>query len=169
MLLLYLIANLKSNMSEFQTQNTEWRGRNAAEGREAHMENKEKAPDDQEKKAAARERAEVVSKEVKSTQKQMQNIMANMQQVVKTVQAIRAQLQLSSGGSIPSVQRDEKNIEILKKKLANLRGELGDLRVALIIELKKDIIKNTKNLPEAELELEAERQANLIFSELGLD
>ena len=155
-------------MSEFQNQSAEWRGRNVSEGREARMENKEKQPDEQEKKAAARERAEVVSKEVQSTQKQMQNIMANMQQVVKTVQAIRAQLQLSGSGAIPSVQRDEKNIEILKKKLANLRGELGDLRVALIIELKKDIADNNKNLSDSELDLEAEKQADLIFSELEL-
>ncbi|EKD43013.1 MAG: hypothetical protein ACD_72C00504G0002 [uncultured bacterium] len=156
-------------MSEFQNQNTEWRGRNAAEGREVQMENKEKQPDEQEKKAAARERAEVVSKEVRSAKKQMQNIMANMQQVVKTVQAIRAQLQLSDSGAIPSVQRDEKNIEILKKKLANLRGELGDLRVALIIELKKEIVEKDKNLSESEVDSEAEKLANLIFAELELD
>ncbi len=155
-------------MSEFQTQNTEWRKHNTAEGRELKMENKEKAPDDQEKKAAARERAEVVSKEVKSTQKQMQNIMANMQQVVKTVQVIRAQLQLSSDGSIPSVQRDEKNIEILKNKLANLRGELGDLRSALVVELKKELIKNNKNLVDQDAKSEAENQADQVLSELGL-
>lgn len=155
-------------MSEFEKSNSEWRGRNASEGRELRMENKEKAPDEQEKKAAARERAEVVSKEVQSTQKQMQNIMANMQQVVKTVQAIRAQLQLSDNSSIPSVQRDEKNIEILKKKLDNLRGELGDLRVALIIELKKEINKNNKNMDNQAVEMEAKKQADQIFLELGL-
>ena len=155
-------------MSEFEIQNNEWRRRNAAEGREAQVENKEKQPDEQEKKAAARERAEVVNKEVKSTKQQMQNIMANMQQVVKTVQAIRAQLQLSSSGAIPSVQRDEKNIEMLKKRLANLRGELGDLRVALIIELKKENAQNNKNMSEQELDLTAEKQADTILLELDL-
>ncbi len=155
-------------MSEFESQNNEWRRRNASESRETQVENKEKQPDEQEKKAAARERAEVVSKEVKSTKQQMQNIMANMQQVVKTVQAIRTQLQLSSNGAIPSVQRDEKNIEMLKKRLANLRGELGDLRVALIIELKKENTQNNKNMSEQELDLVAEKQADKILSELNL-
>ncbi|MFA6424252.1 MAG: hypothetical protein WCV83_02985 [Candidatus Magasanikbacteria bacterium] len=155
-------------MSEFESQNKEWRKHNTAEGREVQVENKEKQPDEQEKKAAAMERAEVVSKEVQNTQKQMQNIMANMQQVVKSVQAIRAQLQLSDGGSIPSVQRDEKNIEALKKKLANLRGELGDLKVALIIELKKEIADKNKNLTDQEIEVKAQKQSDRLFSELGL-
>ena len=156
-------------MSEFVSQNNEWRRRNASESVEAQAENKEKQPDEQEKMAAARERAEVVSKEVKSTKQQMQNIMANMQQVVKTVQAIRAQLQLSSNGAIPSVQRDEKNIEMLKKRLASLRGELGDLRAALIIELKKENAQNNKNMSEQELNLEAEKQADQILLELDLN
>ncbi len=155
-------------MSEFETQNNEWRRRNASESRELRMENKEKQPDEQEKKAAARERAEVVGKEMKSAQKQMQNIMANMQQVVKSVQVIRAQLQLSDDGAIPSVQRDQKNIEALKKKLANLRGELGDLRFALIIELKKDIQKNNAGLDDADIQKEAEFQADDLLKRLGL-
>jgi len=155
-------------MSEFEIQNNEWRKRNTAEGRKVQIENKEKGPNEQEKKAAARERAEVVSKEVRSTQKQMQNIMANMQQVIKTVQAIRAQLQLSDDGSIPSVQRDQKNIDILKKKLENLRGELGDLRLALIVELKKEITENNKDLDEHYAENEAQEQADRLLSELGL-
>jgi len=156
-------------MSEFQKTNTEWRGRNVAEGRELRMENKEKTPDEQEKKAAARERAEVVSKEIQNTQKQMQNIMANMQQVVKTVQAIRAQLQLSDNGSIPSAQRDQKIIDDLKKKLKNLRGELSDLEVALVIELKKEISEKNKQLSDLELENEAKNQAKQLLSQLVLD
>ncbi len=155
-------------MSEFQKSNTEWRGRNAAEGREMRMENKEKAPDEQEKKAAARERAEVVSKEVQNTQKQMQNIMANMAQVVKTVQAIRAQLQINNNGSIPSVQTDQKNVDALKKRLENLRGELGDLRLALIVEIEKEIVKNNKHITPQEVLVEAQKQADDFFSGLNL-
>lgn len=155
-------------MSEFEKQNTQWRKRNASEGRESGFEGKEKQPDEQEKKAAARERAEVVSKEIQNTQKQMSNIMANMQQVVKTVQAIRSQLQLSNGSAIPSVQRDEKQVEILKTKLENLYGELADLRLALVVELKKDIQKQNTNLSDLGIENEAQRQAEQLLKSLNL-
>ena len=56
----------------------------------------------------------------------------------------------------------------MKKKLDALRGELGDLRVALVVELKKEISKNDKYMEEEAVNLEAEKQAEQIFLELGL-
>jgi len=155
-------------MNEFENQNLVWQKRNTDENREASFENKESQMDEQEKKAAARERAEVVSKEIHNTKKQLQNIMVNMQQVVKSVQAIRLQLQLNSTSGIPSVQHDKKQMEELKKKLTNLYGELGDLRLALIVELKKELSDQDSSLSDKDAEDLAEKRADNLWRTLDL-
>lgn len=142
--------------------------RNSSEGRELNAERKENKENEAEKKMAAMERAEKVSYEVKSTKKQMQNIVANMQQVVKAVQAIRIQLGLGTGLSIPSVVQDEKRLDQLKSKLSKLIGQLSDLRIALIHEESEEIRKTHVDWDETKIQAEAERLAEEVIIKLGL-
>jgi|GEM_PF-969640 len=140
-----------------------------AELRDVGAETREKQLEAQEKKMAARERVEQVSKEVKSTQKQMQNILANMQQVIKAVQAIRAQLALNKDDSIPSVERDKKTVSDLQKRLAGLRGELSDLRQALLVEEIADIHEEGIVTDEKLVEIEAQRRVKEVMKALGVE
>ncbi len=150
-------------MNPFEQQAEQVRRRNAAESRELAMEAKEKQLEEAEKKMAAKERLEVTSKEIKSTKNQIQNIVANMQQVVKAVAAIRAQLGLSSSGAIPTVARDEKVLEALRKKLDTLYGEIHDLKGALLTEERKAVLEEMPDIKEAALEREAERRVAAIW------
>ena len=141
-----------------------------AEGRELGVENSKESREQEElKKMAARERAEKTSREVKHTQKQMQNIMANMQQVIKAVQAIRQQLDLTEPDeNIPSVARDQKNLQILQSKLADLTGQLADLRLALFQEELKEVEKDGGGWSEEEKQAEAKKRVEEILKKLGL-
>ncbi len=115
---------------------------NRSEGREIGVEaSKEKQAEELEKKLGARERAEQVTKEVRTTQQQAQRVMGSMQQVVKAVAAIRAQLQLSpqADSVIPSVEQDQKTLDLLKKKMFDLKSQLGDLKAVLTAEHRRDI------------------------------
>lgn len=110
------------------------------EAPEANAEKKENQAEEAEKKLAARERIEQTSKEIKNTKQQIQNIVANMTAVVKAVAAIRAQLQIAQNDDdIPSVARDKKVLDALRKKLDGLIGEIKDLRVALLAEEAKAV------------------------------
>jgi chromosome segregation ATPase len=139
-------------------------GRNRAESRDNGAESKEKSKDDAlEQAMGARERAEVVSTEVQTTQKQMQNITMNMQQVVKAVAALRAQLALSDAGAIPSVRHDQKVLEKLQKKMSDLKGQLGDLKRALVSEEQKKLMMQNSSLnPEEALEKAEATTATLL-------
>jgi len=143
---------------------------NAAEGREIGVESNKEGQENQElKKMGAMERAEKTSREVKSTQKQMQNIMANMQQVVKAVQSIRQQLDLTEPDeNIPSVARDQKNLQALQKKLANLTGQLGDLKQALLQEEYNDIKIEHSDWSEDQIKQESEKRVSNILEKMGL-
>lgn len=143
--------------------------RRGAESRDIGAENREKQVEEQEKKMAARERVEQVSKEVKNTKQQMQNILSNMQSVVKAVQAIRAQLAISGSSSIPSVELDKKTIEVLEKKLHNLRVELSDLKNALLAEEINSLRENGRFLEGEELEKEANERVTKMLFDLGLE
>ncbi len=154
-------------MNSFEQQEKEHR-RNYAEGRELNTEAKEKQVEEAEKKMAAKERLEATSKEIKSTKNQIQNIVANMQQVVKAVAAIRAQLQIAQNNDIPSVQRDQKTLAGLQKKLAGLFGEIKDLRVALVAEERKAVQAEAPDLPADGIKREAERRVAAILKQLDL-
>lgn len=145
------------------------RRRNYAEGVELAAESKEKGTEEAEKKMAARERVEVVSREVKTTKQQIQNIMGNMQAVVKAVAAIRAQLQLAQGGSIPSAEQDKRSLAALKKKLTSLYGELNDLRGALLAEQRKNIQEENPDWSAEEIEKAAKKQVEELWKQLGLE
>lgn len=138
--------------------------RNRTEGQEIGAESKEKSKDDAlEKAMGARERAEVVSQEVQNTQKQMQNITMNMQQVVKAVAALRAQLALADDGAIPSVGQDQKVLAKLQNKMVDLKNQLKDLRLALLIEEKKKISRENPLLSADDIEREAEKRVASIL------
>ncbi len=140
-------------------------GRNRTERQESTAETKEKSKDDAlEKAMGARERAEVVSQEVQNTQKQMQNITMNMQQVVKAVSALRAQLALADDGVIPSVGQDKQVLERLQKKMVDLKGQLGDLKKALIIEEQKKITAENPDMTELQITEEARKRAGSLLS-----
>ncbi|MBU0545706.1 hypothetical protein KKA13_00420 [Patescibacteria group bacterium] len=152
-------------------QESENRKRATAESRDIGVEARQEKEKEMEKKLGARERVEKVSYEVKSAKKQMQNIIVNMQQVVKAVHAIRVQLGLATGGSqtIPSVEKDKKTLEDLKKKLAKLNGQLSDLRVALVQEEIEEVRKEHSDWNEEQIQVEAEKLADAMIQELGLD
>lgn len=159
-------------MSEYEkmTESESYRARaNSREGRELSAEQKEKAVEQAEKKLAAKERAEVVSKEIKTTKNQIQHIVANMSQVIKAVAAIRAQLGVTTTGGIPSVDRDEKILEELKKKLAGLMGEIKDLKVALLAEEIKSVKEELPDWNDAAVFAEAEQRANRILEILDIN
>lgn len=143
---------------------------NVAEGREVSVESSKEGQENQElKKMGAMERVEKTSREVKSAQKQMQNIMANMQTVVKAVQAIRQQLELTEPDeNIPSVARDQKNLQALQKKLANLTGQLGDLKQVLLKEEYNEVKKEHSNWSEDQIKQESEKRVSVILEKLGL-
>ena len=143
---------------------------NAAEGREIGVESNKEGQENQElKKMGAMERVEKTSRELKSTQKQMQNIMANIQQVVKAVQSIRQQLDLTEPDeNIPSVARDQKNLQALQKKLVNLTGQLGDLKQALLQEEYSDVKKEHGDWSEDQIKHESEKRVSQILEKLGL-
>lgn len=141
---------------------------NRAESAEVAVESKEKQVEEAEKKLAAKERLEMTSREIKTTKNQIQNIVANMQQVVKAVAAIRAQLQLSQGGSIPSVQQDEKILQVLRSKLDALYGEIGDLKNALLAEEKKNVQEESPELAAEDVVREADRRVHEILEKLGV-
>lgn len=142
--------------------------RNHTEGAETSAETKEKQTEAAEKKMAARERIEQTSKEIKTTKNQIQNIVANMQQVIQAVQAIRAQLQLSSDGDIPSVQQDQKTLVGLRNKLDTLYGEIGDLKIALLVEERKSVQEDNGNWSAGEIQQEADRRVREILEKLGV-
>lgn len=145
-------------------------GRNRTEGAEIAAESKEKSKDDAlEKAMGARERAEVVSQEVQNTQKQMQNITMNMQQVVKAVSALRAQLALADDGAIPSVGHDKQVLDRLQKKMVDLKGQLGDLKKALIIEEQKKIGAENPDMEESQVVEAATKRAASLLSVLEKD
>jgi hypothetical protein len=156
-------------MNELESRQDNLYRKSGVESNEIGAENREKQVEAQEKKAAARERAEQVSKEVKNTQKQMQNILANMQAVVKAVQAIRAQLALNTDESIPSVERDQQVMANLRKKLVSLRGELSDLRQALLIEEVAALREEGGISDPRVLEIEAEKRVAATLAALGLE
>lgn len=156
-------------MNSLEKNNDAVRRKNYAEGAELSAESKEKGQEEAEKKMAARERVEVVSKEVKSTKQQIQNIMGNMQTVVKAVAAIRAQLQLAQNDNIPSVKQDQKTLEALKKKLAGLRGELKDLRGALLVEERKSAQEQNPDWSAEQIDATANKQVEGLWAELGLE
>lgn len=143
---------------------------NAAEGREMGAESSKEGQENQElKKMGAMERVEKTSREVKNTQKQMQNIMANMQTVVKAVQTIRQQLELTEPDeNIPSVARDQKNLQDLRKKLAGLTGHLADLRTALFQEEYKKMKKIHSGWSVDQLKQETEKIVVRILEKLSL-
>lgn len=156
-------------MNEFEKFNESERRKKSNEGRESREGGAEKKAEEAEKKMAARERVEAVGKEVKNTKQQIQNIVANMAQVVKAVAAIRAQLQIAqSDDNIPSVQRDKKALEGLRKRLDNLFGEIKDLKGALLAEEKKSIQQETGNWVEGDVEAEAQRRVEAILEKLEL-
>jgi hypothetical protein len=143
--------------------------RNSVEGAEIGAEAKEKQIEEAEKKMGAKERAETISKEVKTTKNQIQNIVANMTQVIKAVAAIRAQLGLGvKGGAIPSVQKDEKILESLKKKLDGLFGEIEGLKKALVAEEEKAVREEHPDWkPEFIIE-EAKKRVGEILKKLDI-
>jgi len=149
-----------------QEQESEIR-RRSFESAEVEAENKEKGNEDLEKKMGAKERVEKVSHEVRNTQQQIQHIMANMQQVLKAVQAIRVQLGLA-GGSVPSVERDEKTLEQLKKKLTGLNSQLADLRVALEQEEARSVKEDRPDWNADAIAEEAKKITAKILLDLGL-
>lgn len=151
-------------------ENEQRRYRNPSEARDANPElSKEQGDEEFEKKMAAKERAEQVARETKTAKKQMQNIMANMQTVVSAVAAIRQQLGLAGqGGSIPSVQQDERAFTQLKKKLEKLRGELAGLRQALLTEKLTEIKKLHPNWEEAAIRAVAADEVTAMLHQLGL-
>jgi DNA repair exonuclease SbcCD ATPase subunit len=142
---------------------------NHSEGRERSLESKDKQTEELEKKMGARERVEKMSHEVKSTQKQMQNIVTNMQQVMGAVAAIRKQLQLDEADTnIPSVHQDQKTVQLLQKKLANLNDRLQDLRLVLLQEEKEQIREAKSFLSEEELQTAALKRVEDILGNLGI-
>lgn len=156
-------------MALFESRDNEMNKNKVQEGREFGAEQKEKQMEEAEKKMAAKERVEVISKEVKNTKQQINNIIANMQQVVKAVAAIRAQLKVAhDDSSIPSVQRDQKNLEVLKKKLAGLYGEIKDLEGALLAEERKAVAEEHPDWTEEIIKAEAATRVKEILISLGV-
>lgn len=94
-----------------------------------------------------------------------------MQQVIKAVAAIRAQLQLAQNDDddIPSVERDKKTLEALKKKLDNLFGEIKDLQGALLAEEQKAVQEEFPEWTAEAIAEEARTRVNSILKELGVD
>lgn len=156
-------------MNEFEKSQDRFRRKNTAEGAELNAEAKEKQAEEAEKKMAAKERLEVTSKEIKNTKQQIQNIVANMQQVVKAVAAIRAQLNVVQNDDIPSVARDQKTLEGLRKKLDGLYGQIDDLRGALLMEETKAVQEEFPNMAADEVEEEARRRTVAMLKELGVE
>ncbi len=154
-------------MNNLEKENEAWPRRNAAEGRETSFESKEKRDEELEKKLAAKERAEQMAHEVKTTKKQMQNITANMQQVLKAVRAIRDQLGLLQSGQVPSVARDEEALANLKKRLARLNSELGDLKMALVEEYVDEVHKENPEWDENMVKNKAEKLADLTIKKIS--
>lgn len=156
-------------MNPFEQQQSETRRRRSQEAAEIQAEQKEKQAEEQEKKMAARERIEQTSREVKTTKQQIQNIVANMQAVIKAVAAIRAQLQMApSDDDIPSVERDKKVLENLRRKLDGLLGEIKDLRVALLAEEAKAAQAEHQTWSAEEITKEAGQRVAEILRRLGL-
>ncbi|MEK7644147.1 MAG: hypothetical protein AAB390_02485 [Patescibacteria group bacterium] len=105
----------------------------AAESRET----KENGKDKELEAAAAMERADFLIKEVKSSKKQMQNIVAHMQMVVAAIRQLRAQLQLvqtDDDENNPSLAKDKKRIDDLKKRIHEYSDEVERMREDLIRE-----------------------------------
>ena len=147
--------------------------RNRAETQEAGRERQENKEEALEKKMGAKERAEKVVRETKTTQNQIQNIVANMQAVVAAVAAIRAQLQIASGGesgsSIPSVQRDSATLAMLQKKLQRLRGQLTDIQAALCAQEENSLRAEHPDWgPSAVAQAARQRVADAL-SQLGIE
>ncbi len=141
-------------------------GRNSFEGQEAGFESREDKEEQEAKKAAVRERAEQMIKETQSAKKMMQNIIANMQQVMNAVQQIRKQLQIGDEGAIPSVARDQKIVESLKKKLMDYRSQMEDLRLALLVEEKAELKKENPSANESEIEKMAQEKVEEMMKKL---
>ena len=138
------------------------------EGREAGPETSKETGHEELEKLAAKERAEKVHRETKTAAKQLQNIMANMTAVVAAVAAIRQQLGLTGANSaIPSVDQDKKGAAILQKKLAKLRGELGDLSSALLEEELNAVGKEHPEWSPAEIKIAAAERVRNIMAKLG--
>lgn len=157
-------------MNEFEKNRGEARRRNYAESAELGAEAKERQLEEAEKKMAARERIETVSREVRNTKQQIQNITANIQQVVKAVAAIRAQFSLlQNDDNIPSVQRDQKTIAVLRKKLDRLFGEMKDLQAALLAEEEKGVAEEHPDWDGEAAQAEARDRTEKILKELGME
>jgi phenylalanyl-tRNA synthetase alpha subunit len=143
--------------------------RNRVEGQELNVESKEKQDEELEKKLGAKERMEQVTHEVKNTKQQMQNIMMNMQQVVKAVAAIRAQLNLNNEADIPSAKQDQKELELLQKKLQNFKNQLDDLRPVLVEEERVRLAVQYPDLKDHELLDQAEKNVTIMFQKLNIE
>ena len=153
-------------MNNIETKLNRERRHNSAEGQEVGLESREDKGQQEAKKAAARERAEQVIRESQSAKKMMQNIMANMQQVIIAVQQIRQQLQIQDQSAIPSVSRDQKTIESLKKKLMDYQSQMSDLRLALLVEEKAGLKKQYSSVAEDEIERMAQEKVEEIMKKL---
>lgn len=145
----------------------------AQERAREQREKKEGEVDAELKIAAAKERADYLIKEVKTSKQQMQNIFYNIKQVMAAVQALRAQLQLTTNNnddSIPSIKKDQKTVDDLKKKISLYQNE--------IIKMKDDLIREEMNslkngigtgLSSAELQQMAEKNVDLMLEALKTD
>ncbi len=156
-------------MNPFEQNQNTLRRRNQNEGAELNQEAKEKQVEEAEKKMAAKERVEMVGREVKSTKQQIQNITANMTQVLKAVAAIRAQLTIPhSDDTVPSVARDKKNLEELRKKLDGLMGEIVDLKGALLGEEAKSVKEENPGWNGEAVMSEAKRRVSEVLEKLEI-
>jgi len=141
--------------------------RNKKEGREVGFESKENKENQEEKELEAKEKMEQTVVEVKNTKQRMQNIMINMQQVIQAVRAIRQQLQIATDeDEIPSVKSDKKNLEELKKKLAGLEDQIGDLRGALKQEEITQLREMNPAMSDEQLGVEAEKRVEKVMAHI---
>jgi hypothetical protein len=138
------------------------RSRETREVGAEQRETKENKPDAELEKAAALERADLLVKEVKTNKKQMQNILLHVSQVTQAIQQLRAQLQLAASNDDPeSVKQDKKQIEVLKKKIAEHQDELIKMREDLVLEQMEELRKGVGvGLSAEELKTRAERDVD---------
>ncbi|MBI2437034.1 MAG: hypothetical protein HYV41_04830 [Candidatus Magasanikbacteria bacterium] len=105
----------------------------AERARESRESKEGKEMDEAAKAAATMERADFLVKEVKSGKQQIQNIVIHMQQVLSAIQALRQQLQLKNDDAVSSVSQDKKQVEKIKRKIAEHRDEIIKMKDELIL------------------------------------
>ncbi len=142
--------------------------RKGSEFRESGFENKESKEKEEDKKMEAKEKMELTIGEVKNTKSRMKNIMVNMQQVLQAVRQIRQQLNLNNNDDdIPAVKSDQKTLDELKLKLADLMTQVSDLKLALRQEEIFRLRQIDPNMSNEELKKRADEAMEIMLMELG--